>query len=89
MRLLTLLPALLMFPQAHAMEPTHRGPLLLAPPTMALYQASKQGSDPQALAAELTKLVPSAEADKRYEVQVSVRELPTPPAAKEPQDAPR
>lgn len=81
----TLLLTLLIAPLSQAMEPMPKGPHgqpPLLPPT-ALYQASKQGGDPQATAAELTQLIPPAEKGKRYEVQVSVREvreLPTPPA---------
>ncbi len=55
--------------------PDARPPALPAP----LYHASKQGQDPQATAQTLFKNIPPAEADKRYEVVVSVRELPPQP----------
>lgn len=48
-----------------------------APPV--LYQASKQSKDPRATAQELFKNIPAAEANKSYEVMVSVRELPPQP----------
>lgn len=53
-----------------------------------LYHASKLGQDPQATAQALFKNIPPAEADKRYEVVVSVRELPPQPIRLQPAAAP-
>jgi len=53
----------------------------MAPPPPVLYQASKQGTDPQALAQALSKNIAAADPDTRYEVMVSVRELPPKPQA--------
>lgn len=53
-----------------------------------LYHASKLGLDPQATAQALFKNIPPAEADKRYEVVVSVRELPPKPIRLQPAAAP-
>lgn len=60
---------------------------LPAPPAP-LYHASKLGQDPQATAQALFKNIPPAEADKRYEVVVSVRELPPQPIRLQPAAAP-
>ncbi|MGY3871475.1 hypothetical protein ACW5W4_18435 [Aeromonas crassostreae] len=57
-------------------------------PPAALYQASKQSTDPQATAQELFKSIPAAEANTRYEVMVSVRELPPRPLKRQPATAP-
>ena len=62
-------------PPSPAGRPDARPPALPAP----LYHASKLGQDPQATAQALFKNIPPAEADKRYEVVVSVRELPPQP----------
>lgn len=51
----------------------------MAPPPSVLYHASKQGADPQALAQALSKNIDAARPDTRYEVMVSVRELPPKP----------
>lgn len=64
--------------------PAGRPPALPAP----LYHASKLGLDPQATAQALFKNIPPAEADKRYEVVVSVRELPPQPIRIQPAAAP-
>lgn len=61
-------------PAPPAGRPDARPPALPTP----LYHASKLGQDPQATAQALFKNIPPAEADKRYEVVVSVRELPQP-----------
>ena len=53
-----------------------------------LYQASKQSKDPQATAQELFKNSPAAETDKRYEVVISVRELPPQAIRAQPITAP-
>ncbi|MCK2086329.1 hypothetical protein ACET6U_18730 [Aeromonas rivipollensis] len=68
---------------AHAGEmfppmPARPGSQMPMPPSV-LYQASKQGSDPQALAQALLKNIAAADPDTRYEVMVSVRELPPQP----------
>ncbi|WP_323934263.1 hypothetical protein [Aeromonas hydrophila] len=64
--------------------PAGRPPALPAP----LYHVSKLGQDPQATAQALFKNIPPAEADKRYEVVVSVRELPPQPIRLQPTAAP-
>lgn len=58
------------------------------PPPSVLYQASKQSKDPQATAQELFKNIPAAETDKRYEVVISVRELPPQAIRAQPTTAP-
>lgn len=65
-------------------RPDARPPALPVP----LYHASKLGQDPQATAQALFKNIPPAEADKRYEVVVSVRELPPQPIRLQPATAP-
>lgn len=72
-------------PTPPAGRPEARTPVLSAPP---LYHASKLGQDPQATAQALFKNIPPAEADKRYEVVVSVRELPPQPIRLQPAVAP-
>ena len=67
--------------------PTRQGGPM-APPVSVLYQASKQGSDPQALAQALVKNIDAAKPDTRYEVMVSVRELPPQPPKPQPARAP-
>ncbi|MER0497218.1 hypothetical protein ABR855_04050 [Aeromonas hydrophila] len=67
-------------PAPPAGRPDVRPPALPAP----LYHASKLGQDPQATAQALFKNIPPAEADKRYEVVVSVRELPPQPIRIQP-----
>ena len=54
----------------------------MTPPPSVLYHASKQGADPQALAQAqaLSRNIDAAKPDTRYEVTVSVRELPPQPA---------
>ena len=69
---------------AAAGRPDVRPPALPAP----LYHASKLGLDPQATAQALFKNIPPAEADKRYEVVISVRELPSQPIRLHPTTAP-
>ena len=76
MRTLPVLLTLLFAAQSQAMEPQHGRDFMPMPPPMAVYQASQLTSNPQATAESLTKLVPAAEQGKRYEVLVSVRELP-------------
>jgi len=71
-------------PPSAAGRPDARPPALPAP----LYHASKLGQDPQATAQALFKNIPPAEADKRYEVVVSVRELPPQPIRLQPTTAP-
>ncbi|MFB0596127.1 MAG: hypothetical protein ACRCT3_18435 [Aeromonas hydrophila] len=71
-------------PAPPAGRPDARPPALPAP----LYHASKLGQDPQATAQALFKNIPPAEADKRYEVVVSVRELPPQPIRIQPAAAP-
>ncbi|MDN6867163.1 hypothetical protein QO202_03745 [Aeromonas caviae] len=56
----------------------------MAPPPSVLYHASKQGADPQAL----SKNIDAAKPDTRYEVTVSVRELPPQPLKPQPAGAP-
>lgn len=78
-----LLPLLLGSLSVHASDmpppmPGHPGALMPVPPSV-LYQASKQSKDPRATAQELFKNIPAAEANKGYEVMVSVRELPPQP----------
>ena len=60
----------------------------MAPPPSVLYHASKQGADPQALAQSLSKNIDTAKPDTRYEVMVSVRELPPQPPKPQPASAP-
>ena len=60
----------------------------MAPPPSVLYHASKQGADPQALAQALSKNIDAARPDTRYEVMVSVRELPPQPPKPQPASAP-
>ncbi|HAT07297.1 MAG TPA: hypothetical protein DDZ61_22220 [Aeromonas salmonicida] len=58
------------------------------PPPSVLYQASKQSKDPQGTAQELFKNIPAAETEKRYEVVISVRELPPQAIRAQPTTAP-
>ncbi|BCR27772.1 hypothetical protein KAM448_44450 [Aeromonas caviae] len=67
-------------------SPRLGGPM--APPPSVLYHASKQGTDPQALAQALSKNIDAAKPDTRYEVTVSVRELPPQPLKPQPAGAP-
>ena len=60
----------------------------MTPPPSVLYHASKQGADPQALAQALSKNIDAAKPDTRYEVMVSVRELPPQPLKPQPAGAP-
>lgn len=62
----------------------------MTPPPSVLYHASKQGADPQALAQAqaLSRNIDAAKPDTRYEVMVSVRELPPQPLKPQPAGAP-
>ena len=60
----------------------------MAQPPSVLYHASKQGADPQALVQALSKNIDAAKPDTRYEVMVSVRELPPQPLKPQPAGAP-
>ena len=60
----------------------------MTPSSSVLYHASKQGTDPQALVQALSKNIDAAKPDTRYEVTVSVRELPPQPLKPQPAGAP-
>ncbi|MGS3140731.1 hypothetical protein ACB316_21395 [Aeromonas sanarellii] len=64
-----------------------QGGPMTQPPSV-LYHASKQGADPQVLAQALSKNIDAAKPDTRYEVMVSVRELPPQPLKPQPAGAP-
>lgn len=64
-----------------------QGDPMTQPPSV-LYHASKQGADPQALAQALSRNIDAAKPDTRYEVMVSVRELPPQPPKSQPASAP-
>ncbi len=68
------------------MDARQGGPM--TPPPSVLYHASKQGADPQALAQALSRNIDAAKPDTRYEVMVSVRELPPQPLKPQPAGAP-
>ncbi|ELI6433084.1 hypothetical protein RRM65_002861 [Aeromonas salmonicida subsp. salmonicida] len=82
-----LLPLLLGSLFVHASDLPDRPGAHMPPPSV-LYQASKQSKDPQATAQELFKNIPAAETDKRYEVVISVRELPPQAIRAQPTTAP-